>query len=912
MANNGKSVNITCMIGDFPISLKAIKSLEIERNFTDVSNKFSLVLIDTPQTGLTDLELYMCAGNRTISVAYNDNPEESGFVSFKGQIWDYTSAFVGSIKQLTISGYISRTVTTRDNSGTALYNIDWNNYFCSRVDTRKIWNICDMEFTDNLRHASWLQRNQESYGDDKSKYIMENQNVTMFKGFASRYKNNAITIKIQGPGKAINLPVPESFAPMNTRTVDPETEQVIYEGDEVDSRGRLWGELSVKFMSVRLEDYESLDGEPEYVDTSGYEIQDGVLVNPNVKDENGNPKPVDTSGWDTYWVDKDDNIRAFKLAGESQAYIQLNPTKEYFGAGIFIQSSLGVDPSYIVKQLCDLEGWKYTESSIVQTSMVPCSDSFKMNNQSALQYISEVLAPISITPVGLYKDTSGNEVKVSSGSAGFSCWFDSNDVFHYEPLSNLYSKDRTDIVMGYNIPDSPVISFQVDTKGTCFYTTNAQEINSIYITTGKQVDSVAVTSSEYIDEYNKVAGHNETIDQFFGYTYEQIKDKYDKKDASATNGLYLGYYNNSNGGVTIDTSLDSSEYNESLSTVEGDANDYVTIVSSAVQRNLVTKLASSGVTDAVSLKATLADAATRIEQFPITATLNIWANTKLHPSTLIKITNMVKSKDTNYTEKHPTSGDYLILKQVDKISGSDFQQQLSLIRANATLYDNINPQKIDYSKGVEADMTKTEHEKYMVQKQETLSKAKQTAANSKVIRNAYSLWTEYIKGIIKHHLDWVWWCNPSQANAAKMPDMLEDILGRVQLNTLPRNDASPEGWYTWPMEDLGGLIGPGRPDYNNPDGISLHFQIQAWYDKAKADKDKGELGKWIRHYPQTATASQIAKMTLSLNGNVTPNQYGLYPPGSGNITNPFGQLPTQPNDYFTNRNHGLDVYNKTR
>lgn len=832
----GKAINIICSIGNMNLTTKAIKSLDIERNFSDVSNKFSLVLLDTPQTGLSDLELYMCAGNRAISISYNDNPDKSGFTTFKGQIWDYTSSFVGNIKQLTISGYISRT-QSYDTSGVALYNIDWNNYYCLRVDTKETWNTYKMYTRTNYHHANWYVRNKNSYDTDKSKYTMENQVVVLEKDFASWYKRNAVTVKVKGPGKSIDLPVPDSFAKM-------EPKKDGYAGDHVDPDNLLWGTLGVIYKDPKT-------GE-------------------TLKDEHDNPiePPEDEVGnYDIFWVQENDHyndsaktplpgkgsIRAFKLASDTTAYIQLNPTKNYYGSGFFLNSSTGVDPSYVVKQLCELEGWKYNDSTIVQTAMVPNSDSFKMNNQSALQYISEVLAPLSITPVGIYKDKSGNDVKVTQGVAGFTCWFDSNDVFHFEPLSNLYYRDKRDIIMGYNIPNSPVISFQVDTKGTCFYTTNAQQLNSIYITTGKQVTSIDVTSEVEVDSYNKVKGHNENLDNFFGYTYEEIKNKYDKADVSATNGLYLGF-----GNASISTDINKSKYNESLSTVLGTTDNKVSIVSSAVQKKLVTKLNSSAVASDTNIAAQLKNASKKIEQFMITATLNMWGDTRITPASIVNVINMVKSTDSDYTSKHPTSGDYLVLKQVDKISGSDFTQQLSLIRANATLYDNINPQNIDFSKGVRLDETKTEMEERIEKNQAFLKKQKERAYASSVLAPILSLWSEYLDAI-KRHYNWCWWQGKSQ------PAIYEDMMLLSTTASTPADKST--AWYKWVND--------------NPDDIQVDPLVEAWYKKALSYKENGKLGTKLLHKPQTMKSCP-SHVTL---------EYDLATTSDGGFTPPF----TRPN-----------------
>ena len=842
-----KAINLLCTIGTKQISHKSVKQLEIERNYADVANKFSLTLIDSPQTSITDLELYMCAGNRTIAIAYSDNPDASGLVSFRGQIWDYTSTFVGNIKQLTISGNVTRS-TSYDQTGTALYNIDWNSYFCMRVDTTQPWNINVMLQKDLDRYKTWKFYNEQSYGADASKYTMQNQNVVFYKNFSEMYKQNAVTVKITGPGGSIDLPVPDSFASMKFATEDDDD---AYEGDEVDKKGRLWGKLGAI-----------------YVDADSGEVY---------KKNGEYAKPDKTDGYDIFYRQETEDVakgqgslRGFTRAATKESWIQLNPAKEYFGAGTFLYSSLGVDPSYIVKQLCKLEGWPYTESSIVQTATVPCSDSFKMNNMSALEFIQTVLVPVSITPVGMYTDKNGKKVAVTQGSTGFTCWFDSKGVFHYEPLDNLYRNDKRNISLGYNIPNSPVISFQVDTKGTSFYTTNAVATNAVSLVTGQEISTIDTTQSDQVDAYNKVSGHNENLDEFFGYTYEEVQAKYDKKDTSASNGLYLGF-----GNAKIETSLSTNEYNENITSTIADENDYVRIVSSAIQKNLVTYLSSSAVSGDISTQ--LKNAANKIEQFMISATMTLWGDIRLTPASLISVINMVKSTDSDYTSKHPTSGDYVIQKQVDKISANDFTQTLHLLRYKASTTTNINPQNIDYSIPVQASMEKTPYQKELEEKVE--KEIQEIEAVKSKLAEIVSLWDEYMKAIKSKHPSWIWW-------KGDHPSICCDMFHMYRFET--HGTLSSGGCYhksSYKYSD------PTASWYQIKDGLSFYKTtsvwidplVEAWYNKALDYKSKGKLGTKVLHEPQTTNKCpagieyDLAKATgttsNSSSSSTTPNPF---------------------------------------
>lgn len=717
---NKKAINLLVSIGSLNISNKAVKDFEIERNFSDVSNKFTLTILDTPQLGLYDLELYMIAGNRSISVSYNDIADKESFVSFKGQIWDYTSSFVGNIKELTVTGYMSR-AATYDTSGQALYNIDFNSYYNMRVDTKLEWNVISLYRLHQAYYQEWLSRNEAAYGSDISDYITYTSDV-VHSEFREMYNNNSLTVRIYGPGGYIDLPIPDSFTQAEEKVVDEETGDIIYEGDTKDPNNKFWGQLT-----------------------------DRVCNNKNV-----------TKLWYEDVAFSDANLRGFTLGNENATYLQMNPEKQYFGAGSFIYNNLGVDPSYIVKQLCKLEGWKYTDTSIVQTELVPCSDAFKMQNQSALQFINDVLIPVSITPLGDYtlkvdKDGDGKKDTYTMDQAvgGFVAWFDSNNVFHYEPLSNLYKYDKRNILLGYNVKNSPVISFQVDTKGTCFYTTNNQVINAISLVTGKEIEEVATSTSQQILEYNKVKGHNEALDEFFGFTYEQIQELYASGSLDTSYTFWAGF--GADAKVLVDgvpTNIDdlyTTDFNVAsddvkvkfddispISTITVDSvSTTATVISSLVQSRLVTSVPSSGVTNEKTMAAQLADARSQVEKFMITASMSLWGDPRITPASMIKVTNLIKS---SYAELHPTSGDYLVLKQTDTISSDTFTQKLSLIRANANLTANINPQNIDYSVKVQEVSQKTSKEEAEI----ALDKETQWAEDQKgKVSSVVGLWDIY-------------------------------------------------------------------------------------------------------------------------------------------------------------------------
>ena len=135
-----------------------------------------------------------------------------------------------------------------------------------------------------------------------------------------------------------------------------------------------------------------------------------------------------------------------------------NPKKKYFGAGQLLYSQTGVDISYIVRQLCILEGW--TPGNIVQTELVPCDDKFKMQNQTALQFIQDVLVPSAVTPVGEYTLTNGETKVINQSYGGFHLYWTAEGKVNFEPISDTIrtsTGSTKGIKFGYNVPNSPVI-----------------------------------------------------------------------------------------------------------------------------------------------------------------------------------------------------------------------------------------------------------------------------------------------------------------------------------------------------------------------------------------------------------------------------------------------------------------------
>ena len=396
-----------------------------------------------------------------------------------------------------------------------------------------------------------------------------------------------------------------------------------------------------------------------------------------------------------YWYDRDNKLRAFLDRGNSgQFYIQANPSSSGYGAAGLLKSGEGNDISWIVKQLCILEGWKYKDEYIVQTELVPFSDAFKMQNQSALDFIQKNLIPKAITPIGRYKTTDDEHIFVDKPQGGFGLFFDKDGYFHFQPLSQTSLEYLNIPNLGYNIPNTPTISFQINTKGTAFYTFQPKTITATSITSGVEVKDVEVVSEAVEEEVRKTLGHNDTFDDWLGLKYETVQEAVDKSN------ILEGYSEN---GTKNSYSI---SYNDNYISIGNRIRD---IAYGLAQNSLVTspttKLVASGVYNVSDIQGNISKAVKQIEDFTITANMTMWGDYRIKPAGIIKITNMVKGGqyNSNIPQKHPSSGDYLIQKVSETVSSSGYVQSLDLLRFTSDLDALINPYKIDYSVAAEVN-----------------------------------------------------------------------------------------------------------------------------------------------------------------------------------------------------------------
>lgn len=692
-----KAMTFILTIGNINLSNKNVKSFEMDRNFSDVSNKFSLTLIDSPDVlkgtaniDITDLEILINEGHRSVSFSYTDSGSPTQYQTFRGTIWDYDASFVGDIKQLTVTGYASKS-SSGSAVGDYFYNIDWNNYYNRRRDVTQPWNGLNQ----------YAYKAQLTYAWEYANAINKDENVTYFLDsatssayFKNAYNSNSMFVKLQGPGGSINLPIPDTFTtmiPHRYTEFDDDGEPVESSdvGDVVDKDKKFWGALEEKSLKEYVKNHSSSGSSG-----GGHSGGGGRHDNTNdIKDFILSHIDSDALGSVAediiLYVDKNGmhGVRGFSVDGGQTGYIQMNPNKSYFGAGQLLTTSTGVDPSHIVRQLAALEGWDV--GNIVQTEYVPCSDAFKMQHQTAKQFITDVLIPLSITPVGEYQvkedfytyeeqevtvdyvnegyctkekryvkvpHKKGSWYTAEQGQSGFVLYWRDGKVY-YEPLSNSIYREHSSVTanipLGYNVPNSPVISFKVNTKGTAFFTSPVS-VKALDIVTGENKTVIVTSDKSSTESYNKVKGHNEALDNFFGYTYEKIRDKFG--DASKATHGWVGLANetSSNGVFT----------------------------SSLIQSGLVNRYANSALNSDTESLALAQNVKSRISKYMIQASMNLWGDSTISPGCKISVTNMIKSSNSNEAEVHPTSGVYLVYKQRDTFDGQNYTQQLSMYRVD--------------------------------------------------------------------------------------------------------------------------------------------------------------------------------------------------------------------------------------
>ena len=312
-------------------------------------------------------------------------------------------------------------------------------------------------------------------------------------------------------------------------------------------------------------------------------------------------------------------------------------------------------------QLCEIKDRKNPKIVATAASSYK-SDFLSMNGSTALEYITQQLCPNAVEDGG-------------TGRTGFQCFFDSNGRFHFEPI--LLTKTTSTITLGYNIPNSPVISFTVKSRGQLLMLGIDENVDQTNMVTGDlmsvSVDKQSMVMSEteatlnelYLNTYNENPNYQPTFSSFTEGDRTTAQLRYNewlayKDEAQFFNLQLFNYYG-------YEPKLD--EYiNFIVSTKLG---AYDLPYGTSLLRK--TYKSSSATSTQVVLEA-LADL-THLRNTAIRAELTMVGDNKIAPGQYITIVNYTRRG------KHYTSGDYYVQEITDSVTASNgFTQNLTLIR----------------------------------------------------------------------------------------------------------------------------------------------------------------------------------------------------------------------------------------
>lgn len=358
----------------------------------------------------------------------------------------------------------------------------------------------------------------------------------------------------------------------------------------------------------------------------------------NIEEGNKEVNPTSKYGID-YRLYEMTDLKEDKKLGIKKMSKKERVTK-YFTAAYRSGEVMGYGHTYIsdiVAQLCELEGWK--NPSIAATVASEYKEAYlDMGGMSALEYISTVLCEHAVEAGGL-------------GRSGFTCYFDKNGRFHFEPVDALKDTHMTSLQFGYNMNNSNVLSFTVRSKGQELMLGLNTDVSSYNMYTGEQISATAsrqesTMSSTEQKLYQQVYGSIENNGQdtlktvwfnlplFNYYGYQQDVNDYSTFTKTVANG----------GEISWGTNLVKRNYKSSLS---GSTGAYL-----------------KALNDLDELRKTA-----------IKAEMTIVGDNTITPGTYINI--------MNYTRMgmHYTSGLYFIQSITDTVTtGNGFTQSLNLLR----------------------------------------------------------------------------------------------------------------------------------------------------------------------------------------------------------------------------------------
>lgn len=328
--------------------------------------------------------------------------------------------------------------------------------------------------------------------------------------------------------------------------------------------------------------------------------------------------------------------------------------------------------SDIVAQLCRLEGWN-NPYIVATTATTYKADYLNMNGMGALEYISQKLCPNAMEAGG-------------TGRVGFECHFDSSGRFHFEPIDINKGKVGSTISIGYNIKNSPVLSFTVRSRGQLLMLGVDESVDEISSLTGETVSVESKRSGSLMSE-TEARLNQEAIKN----GYSAITNTEGKVIGITANGTpqffnlslfnYYGY----------EPKLEQYKKFLSKLNTEGSINENMPYGTSLVRKSYSSSTSSSTSTYLKAYKDL-----NQLGQTCIKAELTMIGDNTITPGKYIHI--------ENYTRKgrHYTSGDYYIQSITDSVTASNgFTQTLSLWRYSGTVYSmNNSPTNTTINSGI--------------------------------------------------------------------------------------------------------------------------------------------------------------------------------------------------------------------
>lgn len=328
--------------------------------------------------------------------------------------------------------------------------------------------------------------------------------------------------------------------------------------------------------------------------------------------------------------------------------------------------------SDIVAQLCRLEGWN-NPYIVATTATSYKADYLSMDGMGALEYISQKLCPNAMESGG-------------TGRVGFECHFDSNGRFHFQPIDINGTNAKTVIELGYNINNSPVISFTVRSRGQLLMLGVDESVEEISSITGETISVNSQRSGTLMSETEARLNQEAIKNGYSAITNEE--GKVIGISASGTAQFfnlslfnYYGYESNIN------------EYKQFLSKIseQGSINENMPYGTSLIRKTYSSSGSSS---TSATLKAY--KDLNQLAKTCIKAELTMVGDNTITPGKYIHI--------ENYTRKgrHYTSGNYYVQSITDSVTATNgFTQTLTLWRYSPTVYSmNNSPATTTINSGV--------------------------------------------------------------------------------------------------------------------------------------------------------------------------------------------------------------------